>query len=102
MNSQTTSPDSDTPGSDIIVRVAVGSSNPCKVESVRRAFDEVFSTAARSTTTTTREVQIVISTYNVSSGKMGGGVYIITNQCMLSCFFACHCKYRCVQSTDGR
>lgn len=76
---QTTSPDSDKPGSDIIVRVAVGSSNPCKVESVRRAFDEVFSAAAaaaRSTATTTREVQIVISTYNVSSGKMGRGGYI--------------------------
>jgi hypothetical protein len=67
MNSQTTSPDS---GAVIVVRVAVGSSNPCKVESVRRAFTEVFNAAARTTTTTRREVQIVLSTYNVSSGKI--------------------------------
>ena len=93
-SSRTTSPDSDTPGSDIIVRVAVGSTNPCKVESVRRAFDEVFSAAAaaaRSTATTTREVQIVISTYNVSSGKMGRGgyIYIYYNKPVYALMFFC-------------
>ena len=73
MNSQTTSSDSNTPGAVIVVHVAVGSTNPCKVESVRRAFTEVFNAAAaaaRTTTTARREVQIVISTYNVSSGKI--------------------------------
>lgn len=75
-NFQTTSPDSDTPGA-VIVRIAVGSTNPCKVESVRRAFHEIFSAAFARTSTTTCEVQIVISTYNVSSGKMGRGyIYI--------------------------
>ena len=106
MNSQTTSSDANTPGAVIIVRVAVGSSNPCKVESVRRAFTEVFNAAAaaRTTTTARREVQIVISTYNVSSGKIWerGGISITT--CWLKIahilFFISFCKYTKVYQSN--
>ncbi|KAK1736637.1 inosine/xanthosine triphosphatase [Skeletonema marinoi] len=41
------------------VRVAVGSGNPCKIEAVRRAFDQIFSSD---------DVKIVISSHSVPSG----------------------------------
>eukprot|EP00984_Skeletonema_dohrnii_P011375 scaffold4532_cov117-Skeletonema_dohrnii-CCMP3373.AAC.5 len=41
------------------VRVAVGSGNPCKIEAVRRAFDQMFSSD---------DVKIVISSHSVPSG----------------------------------
>jgi inosine/xanthosine triphosphatase len=46
----------------LIIRVAVGSSNPCKINAARRAFEEVFSAATK------RELLVVMSSYNVPSG----------------------------------
>eukprot|EP00571_Detonula_confervacea_P005401 CAMPEP_0172316410 /NCGR_PEP_ID=MMETSP1058-20130122/28089_1 /TAXON_ID=83371 /ORGANISM="Detonula confervacea, Strain CCMP 353" /LENGTH=72 /DNA_ID=CAMNT_0013030711 /DNA_START=10 /DNA_END=224 /DNA_ORIENTATION=+ len=50
------------------IRVAVGSTNPCKIEAVRKAFEDVF--VMRNSNGATISVQIVISSYNVPSGKI--------------------------------
>ena len=49
----------------VIIRVAVGSKNPCKIEAVRRAFEDVF---VKRNNTSKDNVQIVISTYDAPSG----------------------------------
>jgi len=57
------------------LRVAVGSKNPCKIEAVRKAFEDIFlknNTATNDAVIEQDEneksVQIVISSYNVPSG----------------------------------
>lgn len=42
----------------LTIRVAVGSSNPCKIGAAKTAFEEIFATAT-----------IVMLSYNVPSGK---------------------------------
>jgi non-canonical (house-cleaning) NTP pyrophosphatase len=47
----------------LTIRVAVGSSNPCKIGAAKTAFEEIFAAATK------QEVQIVMLPYNVPSGK---------------------------------
>mmetsp|Transcript_9498 Transcript_9498/g.13462 ORF Transcript_9498/g.13462 Transcript_9498/m.13462 type:complete len:224 (+) Transcript_9498:40-711(+) len=47
----------------IIVHVAVGTKNPCKIESVRTAFEKAFAL-----TSSLKEIEIKISSHNVKSG----------------------------------
>ena len=52
-----------------IIRVAVGSKNPCKIEAVRHAFEDVF--VKRNNTSKSKDnnnVQIVISSWDGKSG----------------------------------
>ena len=48
-----------------VIRVAVGSKNPCKIEAVRRAFEDVF---VKRNNTSKDNVQIVISSWDGKSG----------------------------------
>ena len=65
----------------LTIRVAVGSKNPCKIEAVRKAFEDVFvwnSKAATNDVVTEqdeRPVKIVVSSYDVPSGKIRSYVY---------------------------
>ncbi|KAL7542912.1 hypothetical protein ACHAXR_012760 [Thalassiosira sp. AJA248-18] len=47
----------------LTIRVAVGSTNPCKIEAVRKAFEDIFVRSKDE-----RPVQIVISSHSVPSG----------------------------------
>ena len=51
----------------VIIRVAVGSKNPCKVEAVRHAFEDVF-VKRNDTSKDNNNVQIVISSWDGKSG----------------------------------
>ena len=50
----------------MIIRVAVGSTNPCKIEAVREAFEDVF---VRNHQQNEVNVKIVISSYSAESGN---------------------------------
>ncbi|EED93722.1 predicted protein, partial [Thalassiosira pseudonana CCMP1335] len=59
----------------MIVRVAVGSANPCKIEAVRKAFEDVYNRidcggdcGEDAPSNDKVHVQIVITSHNVSSG----------------------------------
>lgn len=51
----------DHPAAQLTIRVAVGSKNPCKIEAVKKAFEDVFGRRSR-------PVQILISSHTVPSG----------------------------------
>ena len=55
----------------LTIRVAVGSSNPCKIEAVRSAFEHVFGASGK------KKVQIDITSFNVPSGKRN--IYCLTS-----------------------
>ena len=57
----------------LTIRVAVGSSNPCKIEAVRIAFGEIFSTATKQNS----QIVLSISSYNVPSGKRVCGPVVV-------------------------
>ena len=59
----------------LIIRVAVGSTNPCKIEAVRVAFEDVFrkeikDAASTMDGATIRDVNIIISSFDVPSGRL--------------------------------
>lgn len=62
----------------IMIRVAVGSKNPCKIEAARKAFEDAFVKRNSNETTTSNDnddptkqnVQIEISSYSVPSGTL--------------------------------
>eukprot|EP00578_Thalassiosira_sp_NH16_P003723 CAMPEP_0181137766 /NCGR_PEP_ID=MMETSP1071-20121207/33877_1 /TAXON_ID=35127 /ORGANISM="Thalassiosira sp., Strain NH16" /LENGTH=259 /DNA_ID=CAMNT_0023224535 /DNA_START=176 /DNA_END=953 /DNA_ORIENTATION=+ len=65
MNTQSNNP--------LIIRVAVGSTNPCKIEAVRVVFEDVFrkeikDAASAMDGATIRDVNIIISSFDVPSG----------------------------------
>ena len=67
MSTASTSPTSSR-GLALCIRVAVGSKNPCKIEAVRKSFEDVFRNSKIDDDE--KPAQIVISSYNVPSGKV--------------------------------
>ncbi len=74
MNSTSQTPPAPLPH-NLTVRVAVGSSNPCKIEAVRKAFRDVFCASGN------RKIQVLITSFDVPSGAK---VYFPPLVCSLS------------------